>query len=142
MEMPTTNRAAARDLAVTRRERYADWAAFGLRLVVGYGFLNHGLAKVTRGADAFADVVSAMGVPLPHVAAWATILIECIGGIAVLAGAFIGLASIPLTAVLVVAAARVHWRFGFSSIKLRAMTAAGPVALIFFGVMSRGAESG
>jgi len=34
--------------------------------------------------------------------------------------------SIPLSAVLLVAAVTVHWQYGFSSIELRAVTAAGP----------------
>jgi putative oxidoreductase len=59
--------------------------------------------------------------------AWATIAVELLGGAAVLVGAFVTLASIPMAAVLLVAAIRVHWQFGFSSIKLLAFTSAGPV---------------
>jgi putative oxidoreductase len=58
--------------------------------------------------------------------AWSTILIEIFGGLAVLCGAFVMLASIPMAAVLLVAMFSVHLPYGFSSIKLIAVTAAGP----------------
>jgi putative oxidoreductase len=57
--------------------------------------------------------------------AWLTILIEIFGGLAVLLGAFVALASIPMAAVLLVAVFTVHLGYGFSSIKLIAVTAAG-----------------
>ena len=56
--------------------------------------------------------------------AWLTIVIELVGGAAVLVGAFVALVSIPL-AVLVVAMLKVHLAYGFSSIKLLAITPAG-----------------
>ena len=40
-------------------------------------------------------------------------------------GAFVALASVPMAAVLVVAIFSVHLPYGFSSIKLKAVTAAG-----------------
>jgi putative oxidoreductase len=57
--------------------------------------------------------------------AWATILVELIGGFAVLIGAFVWVASIPMAVVLLVAMFTVHLPYGFSSIKLVAVTAAG-----------------
>ena len=57
--------------------------------------------------------------------AWLTILIEIFGGLAVLLGAFVALASVPMAAVLLVAIFSVHLRYGFSTIKLIAVTAAG-----------------
>ena len=96
-----------------------------MRVVVGYGFITHGLAKLTRGPSAFADTLHALGVPAPDVMAWATIGVELIGGFAVLIGAFLLIASIPLAVVLLVAMFSVHLPYGFSSIKLVAVTAAG-----------------
>jgi hypothetical protein len=46
--------------------------------------------------------------------------------LAVLVGAYIPLISLPLGVILLVAAVTVHLPYGFSSIKLRAVTAAGP----------------
>ena len=56
---------------------------------------------------------------------WLTILVEIFGGLAVLLGALIPLVSIPMAAVLLVAMFTVHLPYGFSSIKLQAVTAAG-----------------
>jgi putative oxidoreductase len=48
-----------------------------------------------------------------------------LGGLAVLLGAFVTLASLPLAAVLLVAVFTVHLPYGFSSIKLLAVTPSG-----------------
>ena len=103
----------------------ARWAPIPIRAIVGCGFLLHGFAKLSRGPEVFAGILHAIGVPMPHVMAWATIVVEVAGGAAVLLGAFIGIASVPMTIVLLVAAFTVHLRYGFSSIKLVAVTAAG-----------------
>ena len=87
--------------------------------------MQHGFAKLSRGPGAFAAVLQAMGVPDPHLMAWLTILIELVGGLAVLLGAFVTIACVPMTAVLLVAMFKVHLPYGFSSIKLLAVTAAG-----------------
>jgi putative oxidoreductase len=96
-----------------------------LRLIVGYGFMAHGFAKLTKGPDAFGTILQAMGVPAPHVMAWLTILVELIGGLAVLLGAWVPIASIPMVLVQLVAIFTVHLRYGFSSIKLLAVTRDG-----------------
>ena len=101
------------------------WYAIPLRLIVGYGFMEHGFAKLARGPDSFIDILGALGVPDPLLAAWATILVEIFGGLAVLVGLFIPLASVPMIAVLLVAILTVHLPNGFSSIKLLSVTATG-----------------
>ena len=108
------------------RSALARWAPIPLRLIVGFGFVQHGLAKLSRGPDAFAVILHALGVPAPHLMAWVSILIELLGGLAVLLGAFLTLASIPMATLLLVAIFTVHLPNGFSSIKLIAVTAAGP----------------
>jgi putative oxidoreductase len=104
---------------------FERWALFPLRLIVGYGFMAHGFAKLAKGPDAFANILQAIGVPAPHFMAWSTLLVELLGGLAVFLGAFVTLASLPMAAVLSVAIFTVHLRYGFSSIKLNAVTAAG-----------------
>jgi putative oxidoreductase len=101
------------------------WGPIPLRLIVGYGFMAHGLAKLARGPDAFPAILQAMGIPAPHLLGTLTIWVEILGGLAVLLGAFVPLASIPMAAILLVAMFTVHWPYGFSSIKLQAVTAAG-----------------
>lgn len=114
-----------RGIRVFTTGRIAAWWAVPLRLVVGYGLMAHGYAKVSRGPSGFAAILQALDVPVPHVMAWATILTELAGGAAVALGAFVWIASIPLAVVLCVATFTVHLPHGFSSIKLVAITAAG-----------------
>src|SRR6516165_879077 len=101
------------------------WPLVPLRLIVGFGFMEHGFAKLAKGPDAFANILQAMGVPGAHFMAWSTVLVEILGGLAVILGAFVTLASLPMAAVLLVAMFTVHLPYGFSSIKLQAVTAAG-----------------
>src|SRR5260370_42096894 len=101
----------------------ARWAPIPLRLIVGYGFMEHGFAKLSRGPEAFAAILQAMGVPAPHLMAWLTILTELIGGLAVLLGAFVSFVSLPMAVLLFVAIFSVHLPYGFSSIKLMGVTA-------------------
>lgn len=108
-----------------RRWNWARWAPIPLRLIVGYGFMAHGWAKLAKGPDVFAGILHAIGVPHPVLMAWATIVIELFGGLAVLMGAVVPLVSLPMAVVLLVAVFTVHLPNGFSSIKLLAVTPAG-----------------
>jgi len=99
--------------------------ALPLRLIVGYGFLAHGYAKLARGPDVFIGVLHAIGVPFAFFLGWATIIIELAGGLLVLLGAFVPLASAPMIVVLLVAIVTVHLPNGFSSIKLLSYDASG-----------------
>lgn len=101
------------------------WHALPLRLIVGYGFMQHGYAKLARGPEHFAVVLHALGTPAPDLLAAATIAVELLGGLAVLLGFFIPLASVPMAVVLLVAIITVHLPNGFSSIKLLSVDAAG-----------------
>jgi putative oxidoreductase len=69
--------------------RIARLAPVPLRLIVGYGFAEHGLAKLLLGPENFTGLLHAMGMPFPHFLAWLTISTEIIGGACVLAGALI-----------------------------------------------------
>lgn len=92
------------------------------RLVVGYGFLQHGLAKAMNGSGRFAEILGGLGVPAPQLMSPLTIAAELGCGLAVLAGAFVPLMCIPMAVILIVAMVSVHLPFGFSSIKLQAVT--------------------
>jgi putative oxidoreductase len=100
----------------------AVWAPIPLRLIVGYGFMEHGFAKLSRGPDVFAGILQNIGVPAPYFIAWLSILTELIGGLAVLLGAFVPLVSLPMAGLLFVAILTVHLPYGFSSIKLMSVT--------------------
>jgi putative oxidoreductase len=84
--------------------------------------MQHGFAKLSKGPDAFAAILHAVGVPAPHLMAWLTILTEVFGGLAVLLGALVPLVSLPMAALLFTAIFTVHLPYGFSSIKLISVT--------------------
>jgi putative oxidoreductase len=107
------------------RANLGQYAPIPLRLIVGYGFIAHGYAKIVHGPEHFINILHSIGVPAPELMGWATILIEFAGGLAVLLGAFVPLASVPMAAVLLVAMLTVHLPYGFNSIKLQGFTAAG-----------------
>jgi putative oxidoreductase len=111
---------------LTHRWGLARWTPLPLRLITGYGFMEHGYAKIVKNPDVFAGILHTLGVPAPHFMAWATILTELVGGLAVMVGAFVPLVSLPMIAVLMVATLTVHLPYGFTSIKLMAVTSAGP----------------
>ena len=94
--------------------------------MIGYGFLAHGWAKLSRGPAGFARLLEQIGAPLPEVTAWVSTLIEVLGGLAILAGAFVAVVSIPLIAMMLVALFTVHLRYGFSAINTIGLTADGP----------------
>ena len=81
----------------------ASWYAVPLRLIVGLGFFEHGYAKLARGADGFIAILLAIGMPFAHVLGWATIAVELAGGLSILLGAFVPVATLPMIVVLMVA---------------------------------------
>jgi putative oxidoreductase len=53
-------------------------------------------------------------------------LIEVLGGLSILAGAFVAAVSIPLIVMMLVAMFTIHLRYGFSAINTVGLTADGP----------------
>lgn len=101
----------------------ARWTPIPLPLIVGYGFMEHGFAKLSKGLENFAAILHALSVPAPHFMAWLTILTELIGGLAVLLGAFVPLVSLSMAVLLFVAIFTFHLPYGFSSVKLMSVMA-------------------
>jgi putative oxidoreductase len=62
-----------------QRSDLARWAVLPMRILVGYGFIQNGFAKLSSGPDAFAGILQQLGVPLPYIAAIGT---ELFGGLA------------------------------------------------------------
>jgi putative oxidoreductase len=102
---------------------WQKWAPLPLRLIIGYGFLAHGWAKLSRGPEGFARLLEQIGTPLPGVMAWVSTFTEIVGGLAILAGAFVAAASVPLIVMMLVAMFTVHLRYGFSAINTISGTA-------------------
>jgi putative oxidoreductase len=103
----------------------AQWGPLLLRLAVGAGFIMHGWAKLSRGPEGFSVVLHTLGIPLPLLSAWLTTLVELIGGAAIVAGAFVPLAVLPMAFVLLTALFTVHLPYGFFSVKLVEVSASG-----------------
>jgi putative oxidoreductase len=103
------------------------WAVLSLRLVVGYGFLAHGLAKLTRGPANFGKLLHLIGVPLPTTTAWVVTLLEIFGGLAILLGVAIAIAAVPLIASMLVAMFTLHVHYGFSAVNTVGLTPTGPL---------------
>jgi putative oxidoreductase len=98
-----------------------------LRLVIGAGFLAHGWAKWSRGPANFGSLLHQVGVPFPALTAWAVTLLEVLGGLAIIVGAFVALVSVPLILNMLVAMFTVQLRYGFSSVHTIGLTPSGPV---------------
>src|SRR5260370_35755494 len=82
-------------LALSSRFPPARWAPIPIRLIVGYGFMEHGFAKLSRGVGASSAILRAMGVPHPHLMTQLTILTELLGGFAVILASSVAIASLP-----------------------------------------------
>lgn len=108
------------------KESWSKWALLPLRLIIGYGFMAHGFAKLSRGPEGFAGILQTMGVPAPGLMAWIIALVEFFGGLAIMAGALVAIVSIPLAITMLVAMFTIHLPYGFSSIKLMGLTESGP----------------
>ena len=103
------------------------WVLLPLRLIVGFGFIAHGSAKWSRGPANFGKLLYQVGVPLPTTTAWVVTLLEMFGGLAILVGAFVAIASIPLIVSMLVAMFTVQLRYGFSSVNTIGLSASGPI---------------
>lgn len=125
-----TSRTAATERAASRPTGGSGirqpWVLLALRLVVGFGFMAHGVAKWERGPEGFGRLLHQMGVPIPTVSAWAVTMVELLGGLAILLGVLVALASVPLIVTMLVAMFTVHLPHGFSSVQTIGLTEAGP----------------
>jgi putative oxidoreductase len=94
-------------------------------LMIGFGFAAHGYAKLSRGPESFGAILQTLGIPQPNLVAWMTALTEFIGGISLMAGAFVVPLTLPLAIIMITAMFKVHLQYGFSSVRLKAITAEG-----------------
>lgn len=94
--------------------RFAKWGMLPLRIVVGLVFMMHGGQKLfVFGLGGTADIMGKLGLPLPSVAAAIVIIVELVGGLAIVFGAFTRLAGALLAFEMVVAIVVARWHGGF-----------------------------
>ena len=110
-----------------QKKNYQLWSPLFLRLAIGAGFFIHGWAKLLRGPEGFAKLLTFLNVPMPHFMAWLVTLIEIIGGLALIAGLLVSFFAVPLAATMLVAMFTIHIHYGFSSIKTIGMNDQGPL---------------
>ena len=105
------------------------WAPLPLRMMLGAGFLYHGWPKVfsPAGHQGFVGMLGSLGVPAPEMTAWLVGSAEVVGGLALVAGAFVAVASAILIVDMLVAMLTVHARYGFNFINITGMGKQGPV---------------
>src|SRR3954471_1618431 len=105
---------------------WSRWVPLPLRLIIGFGFMAHGWAQLSRGPSGFAKLLAQIGAPRPEAPAWAATFVELLGGLAIFVGAFVEVVSIPLIVMMLVAMFTVHLKYGFSSVNTIGLTADGP----------------
>ncbi|MGF7037832.1 DoxX family protein [Mucilaginibacter lappiensis] len=108
-------------------KNYNNWAPLFLRLGMGFGFMAHGYAKLSRGPAGFEKLLHLIGVPFAHIIAYILPCSELFGGLALLLGLFVGLVSIPLISTMLVAMFTIQLKFGFSSVNTIGLTPQGPL---------------
>lgn len=106
-----------------------QWALLPLRIMLGVSFCYHGWPKVfsSEGHQIFAGMLGSLGVPAPETTAWLVGFAEIVGGLALIAGAFVAIASMVLIVDMVVAMFTVHLPHGFNFINITGMGKQGPV---------------
>jgi putative oxidoreductase len=104
----------------------SQWVPVPLRLIIGFGFMAHGWAKLSQGPSGFARLLTQIGAPFPEATAWLSTFVELLGGLAIFVGAFVAIASVPLIVMMLVAMFTVHLKYGFSTINTIGLTENGP----------------
>ena len=102
------------------------WTMLLLRLVLGVGFLLHGLAKLNRGPAKFAMLLEHIGAPYPLATAWMVTCLEILGGILLIIGLLVALVSVPLIISMLVALFTIHIHYGFSAVNTIGLAPSGP----------------
>ena len=119
-------------------DRLGGWGATVLRVMVGLIFLAHGAQKLFGdGFGGVAGMMEGLGVPVPSLAAVALVLVELLGGVALMLGLFTRLFAVPLAFDMLVATVLVHLPNGFFSsgggVEFTLMLTAACVALALTG---------
>ena len=107
-------------------DRWREWVPIPIRMILGVGFMVHGWAKWSRGSEVFAELLRQVDVPWPLANARLVTLFEISGGLALLMGAFVAIASIPLILSMLGAMFTVNIKYGFRAVNTIGLTPDGP----------------
>ncbi len=120
--------------------KWAPYAPLVLRVVFGGSMAAHGISKFTGGIENTAGFLGSLGIPAPGLMAWVVALLETVGGLMIVAGAFTAIVSALLIVNMLVAMFTVHWSNGFfftnqpgPGIEVNLLFIAGFLALILGG---------
>ena len=104
------------------------WAPIPLRLILGFGFVYHGFPKLfsADGHEMFLGMLQDIGVPAAGLMSWFVGAVELVGGIALITGALVSIASALLIVNMLVAILTVHLPLGFNFMNMTGMTDSGP----------------
>lgn len=100
-------------------ETAAQWSPVFVRLALGIPMVISGVGKVfaigskAMGISGFAGFLASLGVPLPTIAAWGVGLLELVGGILLLVGLFVRIASVVIAINMLVATILYHLPNGY-----------------------------
>ena len=120
-------------------EKWAAYAPLPLRLILGGAMAAHGIGKFTGGIENTAGFFESLGIPAAGLMAPLVAVIETVGGLALMAGAFVPIASALLIFVMLGAMFTFHWDNGFffmnqpPGIEVNLLFIAGLLALMFWG---------
>lgn len=92
----------------------APWGIALLRVVAGIIFVMHGQQKLFEfGIGGVTGMMTGLGVPAPELMAIVVTLVELVGGIALILGAFTRIAAVLIAIDMLTAMALMHWPNGF-----------------------------
>lgn len=114
----------------TMHRTWTEWAPLPLRIVLAVGLIYHGFPKLFSAEEhqGFVGMLTGIGVPAPELAAWVVGIVEFVGGIMILLGAWTAIAAGLNIINMLVALFTVHLPNGFSFIN---MTGMGPEGATF-----------
>ena len=82
---------------------WSQWVPLPLRLVIGFGFMAHGWAKLSRGPSVSRSCSPDRPSLYPKRRRGCPRLSEPLGGLAIFVGAFVEVVSVPLIVMMLVA---------------------------------------
>ena len=114
-----------------------EYASLPLRIVLGIIFIVHGYMKLFGGIEGTTGFFTNIGIPLAGFFAYVVAIVEFFGGIALILGIFVKIASSLLAVDMVVAILVVHLSKGFlisnGGYEFTLVLLGGLIALILLG---------